>query len=106
MFAVAGATTATSASCASRTCGTPPDLLPQVRVHAMVGQRGEGRGTDEPLRRTRHHHPDRRAAQPEQAHEDAGLVRGDATGDAEQDPAAPEHGTFGHRHVPPVRRTA
>ncbi len=25
VFAVAGATTATSASCASRTCGTPPD---------------------------------------------------------------------------------
>ena len=30
-LAVAGATTATSASCASRTCSTSPGLLPQRR---------------------------------------------------------------------------
>ena len=61
-LAVAGATTTTSASCASRTCRTCAGLLPQVGVDAVVREGGERGRTDEALRRSGHHDRHGRAA--------------------------------------------
>jgi hypothetical protein len=78
-------------------------LLPQVRVHAVVRQRREGGRADEPLGRPTHHHPDGGAAEPEEPGQDAGLVRGDAPGDAEQDALAAQDGRTAALHVPTSR---
>jgi len=68
----------------------------------MVRQRGERRRADEALGGARHHDTDAGAAEPQQAHEDAGFVRGDAAGDAEQNAATPQDGTLARRRVLPL----
>src|SRR5512132_983185 len=70
-------------------------LLPQVGVDAVIRERRERRRADEPFRRTGHHDPDGGALQAEEPHQDARLVGGDPTGDAEEHATAPKDGAEG-----------